>query len=134
VDPLRLCHLYINTPEHAFDQGLKDEAEQVAADLTRLGFPIEVQLRYARGVESAQLQQIEADLRAARRPDLSVIIPVNQDATYRIVSEILSSRDDATCVFLQQPLGTMIQQQLTTYRRRLFSVSADQIEIGRIQA
>jgi ABC-type sugar transport system substrate-binding protein len=131
---VKLCHLYINTPDHAFDQGLKDEAERVAAELTRQGFPIEVQLRYARGVESAQLQQIEADFRSARRPDLSVIIPVNQDAIYKIVSEILTSRDDATCVFLQQPLGTMLQQQLETHRRRLFSVSADQTEIGRIQA
>jgi ABC-type sugar transport system substrate-binding protein len=131
---VRLCHLFINTPDHAFDQGLKGEAERVAGELTQLGFPIEVELRYARGVESVQLQQIEDDFRAARRPDLSVIIPVNQDAIYKIISGILTAREDATCVFLQQPLGAMIQQELATHRRRLFSVSADQTEIGRIQA
>jgi ABC-type sugar transport system substrate-binding protein len=132
---VKLCHLYINTPDHAFDQGLKDEAERVATELTGTGFPIEVRLRYARGLEGTQLQQIEADHRSApRRPDLSVIIPVNQDATHKIVSEILTSRDDATCVFLQQPLGALLQQQLDRHRRRLFSVSADQTEIGRIQA
>ncbi len=130
---MKLCHLFINTPDLAFDQGLKEEAERVAAELTRLGFPIEVVMRYARADENAQLQQIEADYRAARRPDLSVIIPVNQAAVYRIVSGILTARDDTSCAFLQQPLGAMMQAQLETYRQRLFSVSADQTEIGRIQ-
>ena len=66
----KLCHLYVNDPGHAFDQGLKAEGERVAAELTRRGSPIRVELRYGRGNEQTQLQQIEADGACASRPIL----------------------------------------------------------------
>jgi len=131
---MKLCHLYINHPEHAFDRGLKAEAESVAADLTRDGFPIRVELRYGRGDEARQRQLIEADRRAARPADLFVIIPIDQDAVYAIVSDIVTARDDATCVFLHQPLTPTMRSEREAFGQRLFSVAADQTEIGRLQA
>jgi ABC-type sugar transport system substrate-binding protein len=130
----RLCHLYINEPEHLFDRGLKAEAELVAGELTRTGFPIRVQVRYARGNENTQWQQIGDDRQATTHPDLFVVIPVSQAAIYVILSEIVSERDDVTCVFLHQPLTRMMRGERERYRGRLFSVAADQVEIGRMQA
>jgi ABC-type sugar transport system substrate-binding protein len=129
---VKLCHLYINEPDHVFDVGLRIEAERVAGELTRAGFPLEVVLRYALGDEKLQLEQIAADRHAPRRPDLFVIIPTNQDALHAIFTETM--RDAATCVFLQQPLSPMLRSERASYKGRLFSVAADQIEIGRIQA
>jgi ABC-type sugar transport system substrate-binding protein len=130
----RLCHLYINEPDHLFDRGLKAEAELVAEELTRTGFPIRVQVCYGRGNEKTQWQQIENDRQATTHPDFFVVIPVNQDAIYAILSEIVSDRDDVTCVFLHQPLTRMMRAERERYRGRLFSVAADQAEIGRMQA
>jgi ABC-type sugar transport system substrate-binding protein len=128
------CHLYINDPDHAFDRGLKAEAQGVADELTREGFPIRVELRYGRGDEKTQWQQIETDRQAAEHPDLFVVIPINKDAVYAILSGIVGARHDATCVFLHQPLTQMLRSERDTYKGRLFSVAADQKEIGRLQA
>jgi hypothetical protein len=130
---VRLCHLYINAPEHLFERGLKAEAELVAGELTRTGFPMRVQVRYARGDDKTQWQQIGDDRQAATHPDLFVVIPVNQDAICAILSETVSARDDVTCVFLHQPLTGMMRGERERYRGRLFSVAADQVEIGRMQ-
>lgn len=130
----RRCCLHINDPDHVFDMGLRAEAERVADDLTRSGFPIRVDVRYARGDESFQLQQIEADRRAEPRPSLFIVIPVNKDAVYRILSGIVDAHEDVTCVFLHQPLARIQSTQRQAHGSRLFSVSADQAEIGRIQA
>jgi ribose transport system substrate-binding protein len=124
----------VNSPEHFFDQGLKAEAERVAGELTRGGFPIRVEMRYGRGDEAAQLQQIEADRRSDDRPGLFVVIPINKDAVYRILTGIVDAHEDATCVFLHQPLARIQSAQRKAYGARLFSVAADQVEIGRIQA
>jgi ABC-type sugar transport system substrate-binding protein len=130
----KLCHLHINEPDQIFDKGLKAEAERVAEELTRGGFPIRVELRYGRGDEKNQLQQIEADRRAPAPPDLFIVIPVNKDAVHEILSGIVRTRDDVTCVLLHQPLTRMQNAEREAYGRRLFSVAADQREIGRIQA
>jgi ribose transport system substrate-binding protein len=130
----KLCHLHINEPDHVFDRGLKAEAERVAEELTRGGFPIRVELRYGRGDETNQLQQIEADRRAPAPPDLFVVIPVNKDAVHAILSGIVRARADVTCVLLHQPLTRMQNAEREAYGKRLFSVAADQREIGRIQA
>lgn len=129
----KLCHLYVNDPGHAFDEALKAEGERVAAELTRQGFPLRVELRYARGNEPAQQQQIEADRRSPRPPDLYVIIPINQDAVYALLSHILGAQPGSTCVFLHQPLRAGLKLERQTWGARLFSVAADQVEIGRIQ-
>jgi len=130
----KTCHLYVNDPGHAFDQALKTEAERVAGELTRQGFPIRVELRHARGNDQTQQQQIETDRRSARPPDLYVIIPVNQDAVYALLSHILGAQQGSTCVFLHQPLRAGLKVERQTWGARLLSVAADQIEIGRIQA
>lgn len=130
----KLCHLYVNDPVHAFDQALKAEGERVAAELTRQGFPLRVELRHARGNEQAQQQQIEADRRSPRPPDLYVIIPINQDAAYALLSDILGAQPGSTCVFLHQPLRAGLKLERETWGPRLLSVAADQLEIGRIQA
>jgi ABC-type sugar transport system substrate-binding protein len=129
----RLCHLYVNDPGHAFDQALKAEGEQVAGELSRQGFPIDFEVRYARGDDQTQQQQIEADRRSPRPPDLYVIIPVNQDAVYALLSRILGAQPGSTCVFLHQPLRAGLRLERQDWGLRLLSVSADQVEIGRIQ-
>lgn len=130
----RRCCLHINEPDHVFDKGLKAEAERVAAELTRAGFPIHVDCRYGRGDEASQLDQIDADRRSADRPSLFVVIPVNKDAVYQILSGIVGAHEDVTCVFLHQPLAKIQSAQRKAYGARLFSVAADQVEVGRIQA
>jgi ribose transport system substrate-binding protein len=131
---VRLCHLYVNNPDNLFERALKAEAEKVASERSRAGFPISVVARHAMGVEAEQLKQIEADRSAAHTPDLFVIIPVDQDAVYRIVSEILSTSARVTCVLLHQPLSPILQTERKSKESRLFGVAADQVEIGRIQA
>jgi ABC-type sugar transport system substrate-binding protein len=131
---MKLCHLYVNNPDHVFDQGLKAEAEQVAAELGRGGVPLRVELRYGRGDEQRQQQQIDEDRRSARPPDLYVIIPVDQDAVYALLTQVLGAQPGATCVFLHQPLAAALRLERQAFGSRLFSVSADQLEIGRIQA
>jgi len=130
----RRCHLFLNDPDHAFDRALKVEAESVAGELAREGFPIRVEVRYGRGDEKTQWQQIEADRRAEEHPDLFVVIPINKDAVYAILSGIVGTCQDATCVFLHQPLTRMLRSERELYEGRLFSVAADQKEIGRVQA
>lgn len=130
----RLCILYVNDPGHAFEQALQAEAERVAAELTRDGFPIRVELRHARGSEQAQQQQIEADRGRARPPDVYVIIPINQDTVYGLLSHVLGAQPGSTCVFLHQPLRAGLRVERQTWGPRLLSFAADQIEIGRIQA
>jgi ribose transport system substrate-binding protein len=93
-----------------------------------------VELRYGRGDEKNQLQQIEADRRAPAPPDLFIVIPVNKDAVHTILSEIVRARDDVTCILLHQSLTRMQNAEREAYGRRLLSVTADQREIGRIQA
>jgi ABC-type sugar transport system substrate-binding protein len=128
------CHLYINSPDHVFDAGLVAEAEQVAGDLTRKGFPIGVEVRYARGDAQVQREQIESDRRRARGPGLFIVIPVDQNAMQELVSEVLRADGDATIVLLHQSLTRIMRVERQRYGGRLFSVSADQEEIGRIQA
>jgi ABC-type sugar transport system substrate-binding protein len=130
----KACHLYVNHPDHAFDAGLKAEATRAAEQATAAGLPTTVQVRYARGDEKAQWQQLEDDCLAEKPPDLFVVIPINQDAVYRIVSKILNAREGVTCVFLHQPLSPMMRAERETFRTRLFSIAADQVEIGRMQA
>jgi ABC-type sugar transport system substrate-binding protein len=130
----KLCHLYVNDPGHAFDQALKAEGDRVAAELSRQGFPIRLEVRHARGSDQAQQQQIESDRRSARPPDLYVIIPVNQDAVYALLSHILGAQPGSTCVFLHQPLRAGLRVERQEWGARLLSVAADQVEIGRIQA
>jgi ABC-type sugar transport system substrate-binding protein len=131
---VRRCCLHINDPDHVFDKGLKAEAERVAAELTRSGFPIRVDCRYGRGDEASQLQQIEADRSAEPRPSLFIVIPINKDAVYRILTGIVDAHQDVTCVFLHQPLARIQSAERKVHGSRLFSVAADQAEIGRIQA
>ena len=130
----RRCCLHINDPDHLFDKGLKVEAERVADELTRSGFPIRVDIRYGRGDETSQLQQLEADRHADPRPSLFIVIPINKDAVYRILSGIVDAHEDVTCVFLHQPLARIQSTERQAHGSRLFSVAADQAEIGRIQA
>lgn len=130
----KLCHLHINEPDQLFDKGLKDEAERVAGELTRGGFPIRVEVRYGRGDGKLQLEQIEADRQAPSPPDLFVVIPVNKDAVHTILCEIVRAREDVACILLHQPLTVMQDAEREVYGRRLLSVTADQKEIGRIQA
>jgi ABC-type sugar transport system substrate-binding protein len=128
------CHLYINAPEIGFDAGLAAEAAQVAGDLTREGFPIGVEVRYARGDARVQREQIESDRRKTGAPDLFVVVPVDQNAMQELVSDVLGAEGDATFVLLHQPLTRMMRVERLEYGSRLYSVSADQEEIGRIQA
>jgi len=128
------CHLYINAPEHVFDAGLVAEANQVAGDLSRDGFPISVEVRYARGDAEAQRGQIESDRRKAHGPELFVVIPVDQNAMQDLVSDVLGAAGDATFVLLHQSLTRIMRVERQRYGGRLYSVSADQEEIGRIQA
>jgi ABC-type sugar transport system substrate-binding protein len=130
----RVCHLYVNDPGHAFDEALKVEAEHVAAELSRQGFPIRVEVRHARGDEQVQQEQMEADRRSARPPDLYVIIPINQDAVYALLSHILGAQPGSTCVLLHQPFRAGLRVERQNWGSRLLSVAADQVEIGRIQA
>jgi ABC-type sugar transport system substrate-binding protein len=134
LEDLRLCCLHINEPDHVFDRGLKAEAERVAAELTRSGFPIRVECRYGKGNESSQLEQIEADGHSSPRPSLFIVIPVNRDAVYEILSGIVYAHEDVTCVFLHQPLAKIQSGHRKALGTRLFGVAADQMEIGRIQA
>lgn len=134
MEEVRRCCLHVNHPDHVFDKGLKAEAERVAGELTRSGFPIKVDIRYGRGDESSQLEQIEADRRSDPHPSLFIVIPINKDAVYRILSGIVDAHQDVTCVFLHQPLAKIQSVQRKAYGSRLFSVAADQAEIGRIQA
>lgn len=134
MEEARRCCLHINHPDHVFDKGLKAEAERVAAELTRNGFPIRVELRYGRGDEASQLEQIEVDRLSSPRPSLFIVIPINKDAVYRILTGIVDAHQDVTCVFLHQPLAKIQSAQRQAYGPRLFSVAADQVEIGRIQA
>jgi len=131
---MKACHVYINSPEHAFEKALAAEAQTVAEESARMGFPINVVMRYARGDAKAQWQQIQDDREATPYPDLVVVIPVNQDAVYDILFEIVNARESATCVFLHQQLTKMLSSERKDYKTRLFSVSADQVEIGRFQA
>lgn len=130
----RLCYLHVNSPEHVFDQGLKAEAERVASELTRSGFPLRVEVCHALGDEKRQMQQIEEGRVAQVHPDLFIVIPINKDGVYTILSQIVSAREDVTCVFLHQPLTRMHLSARDDHRGRLFSVTADQKEIGRLQA
>jgi ABC-type sugar transport system substrate-binding protein len=130
---MKTCGLYISTPEQPFDRALASEAGQVASELTRTGFPIRVEVRHARGDETMQMKQLQADLGARTPPDLVVIIPINQDGVYRIVGDILTSHAAVACVLLQQSLPPLLQSRRRSDPRRLFSVAADQTEIGRIQ-
>lgn len=130
----KLCCLHINEPDHIFDRGLKEEAEKVAEELTQSGFPIRVEVRYGRGDESRQLRQIEEDRRNNLHLDLFVVIPTNKDAVYTIFSEVVRARDEVTCVLLHQPLTRMQLDDVARGSGRLFSVTADQKEIGRQQA
>jgi ABC-type sugar transport system substrate-binding protein len=131
---MRLCQIYLNDPEHPFDRALRAEAERTASELTRGGFPIRVEGNHARGAESTQMQQIEADRGAAVPGDLLVIVPINQDGAFGIAGDILATRADTVCVFLHQSVPRLLQGPRGRYPRRLFSVAADQAEIGRIQA
>ncbi len=45
---MKICRLYISTPDQPFDRALVSEAEQVASELTRNGFPIRVEAHHAR--------------------------------------------------------------------------------------
>lgn len=128
------CHLYVDAPDHAFEKALRVEVERTAGELTRAGLAVRVEMRYARGDGAVQWQQIEDDRRSERRPDLFIVIPIDKDAVYTILSQIVSDRADATCVFLHQPLSRILQSERETHKGRLFSVSADQKEIGRLQA
>ena len=130
----RLCYLHINSPEHVFDQGLKAEAERVATELTRSGFPLRVEVHHALGDEKRQMQQMEEGRLAQPHPDLFIVIPINKEDVYTILSQIVSAREDVTCVFLHQPLTRMHLAAREDHKGRLFSVSADQKEIGRLQA
>jgi ABC-type sugar transport system substrate-binding protein len=133
-DPMKSCHVYVNSPDHDFDKGLAAEAARVADESARSGFPMRVVMRYARGDERAQWQQLQEDRQATPLPDLVVVIPVNQDAVYDILYEIVNSRQDVTCVFLHQSLTKMLATERADYKTRLFSVAADQDEIGHLQA
>jgi ABC-type sugar transport system substrate-binding protein len=128
------CHLYINDAGNAFDQALKAEAQSVALELTREGFPIFVDISFAQGDAREQQRQIESDRASGHPPDLFVVIPVDQGTIYPIVSEIARGQDNATCVILQQPLTAMLRSERESYKERLFSVVTDQAEIGRLQA
>lgn len=132
--PAKSCHLYINSPEIAFEQTLLEEAESTARELHTGGFSISVQARYARGDAAEQQKQIERDRTSPEPPDLCVVIPVDQATIYPLVSEIVRKQGDVTAVFLQQPLTAMLRSERETYKERLFSVVADQAEIGHIQA
>jgi len=131
---MKSCHVYINDPDHDFDKGLAAEAARVADESTRNGFPMRVVMRYARGDGNTQRQQLQDDRQADPHPDLVVIIPVNQDAIYEILKEIVNTRQGVTCVFLHQALAKMLATERAEYKTRLFSVGADQLEIGRFQA
>jgi ABC-type sugar transport system substrate-binding protein len=131
---MKRCHVYLNDPLHPFDRALEAEGERVALELGRDGFSIRLEVHHAKGSEASQLRQMEADARSAGPGDLFVVIPINQDGAYRIVGEILTQCADAVCVFLQQSLPRLLQGQRAKNPRRLFSVAADQLEIGRIQA
>lgn len=131
---MKSCHVYINDPDHDFDKGLAAEAAQVAEESSRNGFPMRVVMRYARGDANTQLQQLQEDRQATPHPDLVVVIPVNQDAIYKILYEIVNTREGVTCVFLHQALANMLATERAEYKTRLFSVGADQVEIGRLQA
>jgi ABC-type sugar transport system substrate-binding protein len=130
---MRLCHLCINAPEHAFDQALKAEAERTAAELTGEGFPIQVELRYGRGDANAQLKQLQEACRSPKGPDLFIIVPIDQDTVYSIYSETVTPGGQASCVVLHQALTRPLQLERQAQPRRLFSVAADQVEIGRLQ-
>lgn len=130
---MKLCHLCLNAPEHPFDQALEAEARATAAELTRQGFPIQVEPRYARGDETTQRQQLAEGRRQTPPPDVVVIIPIAQDAVYTIYREVMGGREDVSCVFLHQALTRPLQLERQAHPRRLFSVAADQVEIGRIQ-
>jgi len=127
---MKLCHLCINTPDHAFDKALKAEAERSAAALTGEGFPIEVELRYGRGDAQAQLQQLQQACRSPKSPDLFVIIPVDQDTVYSIYSETVKAAGQASCVFLHQALTRPLQLERQARPRRLFSVAATRSRLG----
>jgi len=131
---MKSCHVYVNDPDHDFDKGLASEAARVAEHSTRNGFPMQVVMRYARGDAKAQWQQLQDDRQATPHPDLVIVIPVDQDAIYDILYEIVTTRQGVTCVFLQQALAKMLSTERAEYKTRLFSVGADQVEIGRFQA
>jgi ABC-type sugar transport system substrate-binding protein len=131
---MKSCHVYVNDPDHDFDKGLAAEASRVAEQSTRAGFPMRAVMHYARGDEKAQWQQLQDDRQASPHPDLVVVIPVDQDAIYDILYEIVNTRQGVTCVFLHQALAKMLATERAEYKTRLFSVSADQVEIGRFQA
>ncbi len=131
---MKSCHVYVNDPENDFDKSLAAEATRVALDSTRNGVPMTAVMRYARGDAKVQWQQIQEDRKAEPHPDLVIVIPVNQDAVYDILYEIVNSREGVTCVFLHQALTKMLVSERAEYKTRLFSVSADQVEIGRFQA
>ena len=58
-----------------------------------------------------------------------MIIPINQDAVYALLSHILGAQQGSTCVFLHQPLRPGLKVERQTWGSRLLSVAADQIEI-----
>jgi ABC-type sugar transport system substrate-binding protein len=132
--PPRLCHLYLNSPEHPFDQALQAQAEGMAAEATRGGFPIAVRVRSARGDEKVQMGQMDSDRRSAECPDLVIVIPIQHEAIYPICADTLSSNRKVSVVILHQRLTPVMLADRQRYGRRLFSVSADQQEIGRLQA
>lgn len=131
---MKSCHVYTNAPENNFDKALAAEAARVAAESTRNGFPMREVMRYSRGDAKVQWQQIQDDRQAEPHPDLVIVIPVKQDAVYDILYEIVNTRHGVTCIFLHQSLTKMLISERAEYKTRLFSVSADQVEIGRVQA
>jgi ABC-type xylose transport system substrate-binding protein len=82
---MKACHIYISEPDHEFDRGLAAEANRFAEESTQQGFPMSVTMRYARGNETTQLQQIQDDRKAEPHPDLVVTIPINSSAAYDIL-------------------------------------------------
>lgn len=131
---MKSCCVYVNDPEHDFDKALAVEAARVAQESTRKGFPMRAAMRYARGDAKVQWKQIHDDQQTEPRPDLVIVIPINQDAVYEILCEIVKTHEGVTCVFLHQSLTKLLASERAQYKTRLFSVSADQVEIGRFQA
>jgi len=131
---VKACHIYINEPDHDFDRALAAEAERVAEESTKQGFPFAIRMRYARGNERTQWQQIQDDRKVDPHPDLVIVIPVNHEAVYDILYETVNTRPGVTCVFLHQTRTKMHHSERAEYKTRLFSVGADQVEIGRLQA
>lgn len=131
---MKACHIYVNDPDHDFDRALAAEARAFAEASAREGFPFAVEVRHARGSETVQRQQIQADRQSDRHPDLVVVIPINQDTIYDLLYETVNTRPGVSCVLLHQTLTRLLHTERAEYKTRLFSVGTDQVEIGRLQA